>query len=380
MPVIPIGDTVDRRSEVLPPGVLELFDDRFVRSWDLYEAYTRGLAARIAREIGMGVADPRSPEQIARDAGLDPVRSGPMLAWLVAVLSGGEGAGALALDAEPQDIRREQLAHDPAAAPAYDLAARAADACPAVMRGEIAGEEVLLAPDRIAAWGDYFSNDNPLYAVNNRVGALGCVNWAPPGRLRVLELGGGLGSGAEALLEALDTAGRLGDVDAYRFTDLSVPFVRRGMRALQSWVDRVPLSAGRLDLDRPLADQSVAPGSVDLIWAVNTMHVAHDLKLTLGEVRDALAPGGVMVLGECVRPFDGQPVAPEMIFNLLDSFRAPDLSPEWRPNGGFLTADQWAAAFRSVGLDPLGTLPDVHRVREHYPSFVVAAVGARRSA
>ena len=95
---------------------------------------------------------------------------------------------------------------------------------------------------------------------------------------------------------------------------------------------------------------------------------------------DALVPGGVVVLGECVRPFDGQPVPPELIFNLLDSFRAPDLSPRWRPNGGFLTADQWAAGFRSAGLEPVGTLPDIVRVREHYPSFVVAAVGARRPA
>jgi SAM-dependent methyltransferase len=315
---------------------------------------------------------------MARDAALDPVRAGPVLAWLAATLSGDQDRGELLADGEPEDIRREQLAHDPAAAPAYDLAARAAGACSKVMRGEISGEEVLLAPDRIAAWSDYFSNDNPLYAINNRVGALGCLAWAPSGRLRVLEAGGGLGSGAEALLEALDGAGRLGDVASYQFTDLSVPFVRRGMRALQSWAGRVPLSAGRLDLDRPFAEQGVEPGSVDLIWAVNTLHVAHDLKATLGQVRAALAPGGAVVLGECVRPFDGQPVAPEMIFNLLESFRAPDLRPDWRPNGGFLTADQWAAGFRSAGLEPLGTLPDIHRVREHYPSFVVAAVGARR--
>ncbi len=381
MPVIPIGDTVDRRPEVLPPGVLELFDDRFVRSWDLYEAFTRRLAARIAQEIGMDDADPRGPDEIALDAGLDPARSGPILAWLAATLSSGDDDGGTTAPAgEPDAIRHQQLAHDPAAAPAYDLAVRAAEACPAVMRGEISGEEVLLAPDRIAAWSDYFSNDNPLYAINNRVGALGCLEWAPTGRLRVLEVGGGLGSGADALLEVLDAAGRLGDVDAYRFTDLSVPFVRRGMRALQSWMDRVPLSAGRLDLDRPFAGQGVEPGSVDLIWAVNTLHVAHDLEATLRQVRTTLAPGGVVVLGECVRPFDGQPVAPEMIFNLLESFRSPDLRPEWRPNGGFLTAGQWAAGFRSVGLDPLGTLPDIHRVREHYPSFVVAAVGARRPA
>ena len=119
---------------------------------------------------------------------------------------------------------------------------------------------------------------------------------------------------------------------------------------------------------------------MELVWAVNTLHVAHDLEATLGQVRDALAPGGVVVLGECVRPFAGQPVPPELIFNLLESFRAPDLRPDWRPNGGFLTADQWAAGFRSAGLEPLGTLPDIHRVREHYPSFVVAAVGARRPA
>jgi SAM-dependent methyltransferase len=381
MPVIPVGDTVDRRPEVLPAGVLELFDDRFVRSWDLYEAYTNRLAVRLAREIELTDDDVRTPAEIADRAGLDPDRARPVLAWLVATLAHGVAGRGEPSTGTPDDILAEQLVHDPSAAPSYDLAERAATACTAVMRGETTGEEVLLAPDRMAAWGAYFSNDNPLYAINNRVGALGCVEWAPAGRLRVLELGGGLGSGAEALLEALAGAGRLDDLEVYRFTDLSVPLVRRGMRSLQAaWGDRVPLQAGRLDMDRSFVDQGIEPRSVELMWAVNTLHVAHDLAATLRQVHDALVPGGVVVLGECVRPFDGQPVPPELIFNLLDSFRAPDLSPGWRPNGGFLTADQWAAGFRSAGLEPVGTLPDIVRVREHYPSFVVAAVGARRPA
>ena len=379
MPVIPAGDTADRRPEVLPPGVLELFDDRFVRSWDLYEEYTHRQAAQVARDLGLRHGDSRRPEELARDLGLDIDRTRPVLEWIVAMLSDDDDGITIDGVGDPEAVRSRQSAHDPNAAPSYDLAGHAAAACAAVLRGETTGEEVLLAPDRVGAWGAYFSNRNPLYAINNRVGALGCLEWAPSGPLRVLELGGGLGSGAEALLEALADHGRLADVASYRFTDLSVPFVRRGIRGLQAqWGDRVRLMGGRLDVDRPFADQGVEAGSVDLLFAVNTLHVAHDLAATLREVHRALAPGGALVLGECVRPFAGQPVAPELIFNLLDSFRAPKLDPEWRPNGGFLTADQWAAGFRSVGLEPLGTLPNMHRVREHYPSFVVAAVGARR--
>jgi SAM-dependent methyltransferase len=117
---------------------------------------------------------------------------------------------------------------------------------------------------------------------------------------------------------------------------------------------------------------------MSLVYAVNTLHVAHDLAFTLGEVRRALAPGGRLIVGECVRPRAGQTVYAELVFNLMETFRAPLLHPEYRPNGGFLTPEQWTAAFGAAGFRGLRLLPDVAALRDQVSGFSVAAVGGVR--
>jgi SAM-dependent methyltransferase len=115
------------------------------------------------------------------------------------------------------------------------------------------------------------------------------------------------------------------------------------------------------------------------VHAVNALHVAHDLAFTLGQIREALRPGGALVIAECIRPFLGQPVYTEFVFNLLEAFQQPLLVPEWRPNGGFLTPEQWTAALHENGFRDVRWLPDIPLIRDAYPAFVVAAIVARRA-
>src|SRR5262249_20251693 len=169
-------------------------------------------------------------------------------------------------------------------------------------------------------WIDYFSNDNPLYAVSNRVGALAAERALPLQGGAGLEIGGGLGSATAALLERLEAAGRMDALRSYRVTEIAPSFLRRGQRSLAARCPRAPLQYGRLDMDRPFAEAGVEPGSVALVYGVNTLHVARDLEFTFAEIRRALAPGGTLVLSECVRPFASRPIYVEFIFNLLESF------------------------------------------------------------
>ena len=111
---------------------------------------------------------------------------------------------------------------------------------------------------------------------------------------------------------------------------------------------------------------------------MNTLHVAHDLAFTLGEIRRALEPGGQVIASECIRPWPGDTLYPEFIFNFLETFRSPRLEPTYRPNGGFLTPEQWMAALAAAGFTEVRFLPDVTRVREFFPTFYVGAFGATR--
>jgi SAM-dependent methyltransferase len=278
------------------------------------------------------------------------------------------------------EVRDAQQRHDPAALPSYTLAETAARAYPSFLQGATSGEELLLAPARLALWHSYFSNDHTLYAVNNRVGAVALAAWLPAGSATILELGAGMGSGATAALEALGAAGRLGDVVAYRMTDIVPTFLRYAERGLRERFSTTPnVAFGGLDMNRPFAAQGIEPGTLSCVYAVNTLHVAHDLAMTLGEVRRALRSGGRLIMCECVRPTVGQTLYAEFVFNMLATFRAPCLHPTYRPNGGFLTPEQWGAALTETGFGDVRMLPDIARIREVVPEFSVAAIAGMRA-
>jgi SAM-dependent methyltransferase len=280
---------------------------------------------------------------------------------------------------DPQELLREQDRHDARCLPSYRIAALAATVYPAVLRGTMSGEDTLFAPDNIDAWIEYFSNANPLYAIANSVGALAAARALPGVSATVLELGGGLGSGTAALLTHLASQSSPVRLAGYRFTEVVPAFLRRAKKTLVAQFPAAPLSFAWLDQDQPFAKAGVAPGSCDLVYAVNALHVAHDLAATLVEAHNALAPGGALVISECVRPFDCRPLHVEFVFNLLSTFRAPKLVPTWRPNGGFLTPEQWTAALEANGFCDVSIFPDIAALRHAFPSFVVAAITARRA-
>ncbi len=398
---VPGGTSLDegvaaeaRLAPLLPPSIRPHFDGAFVRSYRLYEEYIYRLVLSVAREAGLEglLREPVDAAQLIARAELEPERARVPLTWMLDFL-----AAHGALSAEPGHagrryqapaalpaldagaVRAQQMAIDPSWAPSYALAETAARDYPAFLRGQTTGEDVLFSARRLRMWVDYFSNDNGLYTVNNRVGAAAVEEWLPRAGAVVLELGGGLGSGALALIDRLAQSGRLGEISHYRFTELVPAFLRRGEQALRT---RQPgpaaLSFGILDMNRPFEEQGVAPRSATVVYAVNTLHAARDLGFTLGEIRGALEPGGRLVVSECIRPRAGQPVATEMIFNLTETFRSPRLNADYRPHGGFLAPEHWTRALEATGFADARVMPDVARIREEVPEWSVAAIGGTR--
>lgn len=267
-------------------------------------------------------------------------------------------------------VRAAALAEEPGYAPAYDLVDAAAAAYPRVVRGEITGEEALLA--RLALWLAYFSNRHGYYALNNHVAARAAAARLAPGA-HVLEVGAGLGSATEVLL------GLRGDVASYAVTEPQPFFRRRAQRTLSADFPSAPLGFGDLDLNRPWAEQDVAAGSRSLVWGVNVFHLAIDLDAVLAEARDALVPGGWLVVGEGVRPAPGVPVGAELPFQLLAAWRAVRLDPATRPEPGFLTAGQWRAAFARAGFTDVALAPDAGALAALQPNFYATAICGRRA-
>jgi SAM-dependent methyltransferase len=375
----------------LPAELLGLFDDTFIRSCDLIEEYVHRLAVAVFRSTGLEQACGQAVTvtEAVRRAALAPAAAHVPAAWILRTLASRgwveqvdasryRRVGELpALD--PEELAVAQAAHDPRCLPTYRIAALAAEHYGSVLRGTATGEDSLFAPDHIGTWLEYFSNDNPLYAIANTVGAVAAERALPPEGATVLELGGGLGSGAEALLGRLQAPGTGRTLAAYRFTEIVPAFLRRARKSLATRFPLQPLSYAWLDINEPFARAGIVPGSCSLVYGVNVLHVASDLAATLAEIRQALAADGTLVLAECVRPFTDRPVHVEFVFNLLESFRSPSLVPEWRPNGGFLTPEQWSAALAANGFRDIAILPDIAALRDAYPSFLSAAITARRA-
>ena len=380
--------------ELLPPYLLDVIDASFLRSHYLYDEFVYRLVLKVIRETGLEAAiqEGGSAEAIAAREKLDGGQAVVPLDWMLRLLAARgvleELPGAPPHEfrargplpsADLADVRDEQLRHDPSWMPSYILAETVAQDYPAFLRGAVGGEEVLFSPRRLRLWVDFFSNRNGLYAVNNRTGAAAVEQWLPPDGGVVLELGGGLGSGAIAVLERLGAAGRLGAIEEYRFTELVGAFLRRGEQALRAHrPEGVPMRFDALDMNGPFEAQGIAPSSVAAVYAVNTLHVAHDLDFTLAQILRTLRPGGWLIISECVRSYPRQPIYAEFVFNLIQTFRSARLNPVYRPNGGFLTPDQWKGAFEAAGLVDTRFVPDVMRIHRQVPDFFVSAIGATR--
>jgi SAM-dependent methyltransferase len=278
-------------------------------------------------------------------------------------------------------LRAVGLNIDPANAATLDLLDHAASLYPAVARGEQSGDHSLFGPQGIPLWLNYFHNDNLTYAVNNWVSAmLAADRLSTQPRLRILELGAGAGSASKILLRWFDERGLLPKIERYLITEPNAFFRRRGQRDLAKQYPDLALEWDALDLNLPWDTQGVASGEFNLVYAVNVLHISKDLLFSLNEGRSALTGNGWLVIGECLRPYVNQPIYPELMFQILESFTDVQTDPEIRPNPGFLTADHWRRAFTRAGFERVEVAPDIDSIREIYPHFFTGAICGQNTA
>jgi SAM-dependent methyltransferase/acyl carrier protein len=110
------------------------------------------------------------------------------------------------------------------------------------------------------------------------------------GTFRVLEVGGGTGSTASALLPVLPA-----EATAYHFTDVSDAFLNHAKRKFAAYPF---VQYGHLDIELDAARQSYPQGGFDVVAATNVLHATRDIRATVRNVKSLLAPGGILILCE----------------------------------------------------------------------------------
>lgn len=363
----------------------DLFNPTQHVACELVEAYATALALDLCRQLDLEelLSTPRTAADVC---GARRWRRGitPALHWLLDRLAqtghlvhatDGYRLAAPLPASQREAIRARGLTADASYAPAYELLDEAAAAFAAIAGGETTGERALFG--KVTLWVRYFDNRNAYYALNNRVAAPAAAGRLAHGA-HVLEVGAGLGSATQALLEALTEREAVGHIASYCVTEPVAFFRRRAQRQLTELYATVPLAFASLDVNQAWATQGVAPASQHLVWGVNVLHLARDLDAVLRQAHATLAPGGWLVVGEGMRPFTDCVVGAEFPFRLLESFNDVRLDPATRPTPGFLTAAHWLAALERTGFDDVTVVPNAIRLRAHYPGMLAAAACGRR--
>ncbi|MFJ8601429.1 amino acid adenylation domain-containing protein [Streptomyces shenzhenensis] len=226
-----------------------------------------------------------------------------------------------------------------------------AERLPELVAGEV-GIRDLLFPGAATEAADAAYRDNLAIRHLNRavVAALREIAASHTGeeRLRVLEVGGGVGGTTGELVPVLAEYG----VD-YLFTDASAFFLNE---ARERFADHTWVRYQRFDVDQDPRSQHLLPNTFDVVVCANTLHAAADADMAVGRLRELLVPGGQLVFVENTRD-ENLPLLVSMEFLEVAGRAWTDVREH--TGQSFLTHAQWRELLGRHAASDVTSLPAV---------------------
>jgi pyochelin synthetase len=225
-----------------------------------------------------------------------------------------------------------------------------AERLPELVSGEV-GIQELLFPGAATEAADAAYRDNLAIRHLNRavVAALREIAASHTGeeRLRVLEVGGGVGGTTGELVPVLAEYG----VD-YLFTDASAFFLSE---ARERFADHAWVRYQRFDVDEDPRAQHLLPNTFDVVICANTLHAATDADAAVGRLRELLVPGGQLVFVENTRD-ENLPLLVSMEFLEVAGRTWTDVREH--TGQSFLTHTQWCELLDGHAASEVTSLPE----------------------
>lgn len=229
----------------------------------------------------------------------------------------------------------------PASRPRITLTAQCGEVLGGILRGTVDPLHRLF-PDGSAELAEALYRDAPEARAYNqlvRETVAVALRRLPAGqRLRIFEVGGGTGGTTAWLAPSLPA-----DRCEYLFTDIGPLMVAR---AREKFASHGFMRFQALDLEQDLAAQGLGERHFDIVIASNVIHATADLRRTLGQVRDVLAPGGTLLMLEVA----GMERWIDITFGLTDGwwrFTDTDLRPDYP----LLSRERWLHLLEALGFE-----------------------------
>ena len=268
---------------------------------------------------------------------------------------------------------------DPRSIHAFKLLALVADNYEDILEGKTSGVNVIYSPENIHIINEYYQY-GLFYTVNNVLGGK-VLNYEVDKRNnpKILELGGGLGSGTKQFLGQRKDAGKDLKSFVYNFTDVTNSMLRKTKKPIEEITgDLSNFEFNKHDFNKSLEELGLDEEQYDIIWAVNAIHVATNLKFTLQQLYRLLKPQGTLLIVETVRPEYCPWVQHEFIINSLDDYGNVELNDEWRPVHGFMRWTNWVKAVEAGGFDIVDTVPNMAEVEKRYNNCYATVIRGQK--
>ncbi|MCF2943977.1 SDR family NAD(P)-dependent oxidoreductase [Paenibacillus tarimensis] len=185
-----------------------------------------------------------------------------------------------------------------------------------ILTGRLEATDVMFPQSSMQLVEAVYRN-NPLsdYCIGIAAGAVQSAlsKWRAlhPGRtIRIIEIGAGTGSTAEAVCRAISGFANI----SYTYTDISHSFLNYGRRKLGT--DYPFVDFALLDIEKDIAAQGLAAGSYDLVIATNVLHATANMSAVLENVKRLLKRNGLLIVNEMTRKQDYLTIT----FGLLDGW------------------------------------------------------------
>jgi SAM-dependent methyltransferase len=266
---------------------------------------------------------------------------------------------------DPHDHFRLLLEKYPKIESELLLIERCGSRLPEVLRGELDPLQ-LIFPEGDLTTATKLYQDTPGSRVMNTLiqqAVLSAVKQMPQGRgTRILEIGAGTGGTTSFILPHLSP-----DQTEYVFTDISPLFITK---AKETFSEYPFVNYETLDIESDPVDQGFGLQRYDIIIAANVLHATRDLHETLSNIKQLLAPGGMLILLEITIPKRWI----DIVFGLTEGWwRFTD--KQLRPLHPLLSGCQWQDNLRGSGFLETEVICPKITAEEILPEAVIICKG-----